>query len=107
MYEVDQRAKMAPTLTPRERSHLKGRAHSLECYVHVGHAGLTDAVVAEVDKALTAHELIKIRIGAGDRHDREALTRELCARTDAARVQAVGRVVVLWRPRPIEDAEPS
>lgn len=96
---------MAPTLTPRERSHLKGRAHALECYVHVGHAGLTDAVIAEVDKALTAHELIKVRLGVGNRDEREELIDALCARTDAARVQNVGKVVVLWRPRPIDDVE--
>ena len=94
---------MAPTLSARERTHLKGRAHSLECYVHVGHNGLTDAVVAEVNKALTAHELLKVRIGAGDRAAREGLIGELCARTDAARVQNVGKVLVLWRPRPVED----
>ncbi len=89
---------MAPTLSARERTHLKGRAHSLECYVHVGHHGLTDAVVAEVDKALTAHELIKVRLAAG-RPEREEMIEALCARTDAAHVQNVGKVLVLWRPR--------
>ena len=71
----------------------------MECYVHVGHAGLTDAVVGEVDKALTAHELIKVRLGAGGRVERATLIDELCARTDATRVQNVGKVLVLWRPR--------
>jgi RNA-binding protein len=83
---------------------LKGRAHPLEPIVHVGHAGLSDAVVAEVDRALTAHELIKVRIGGADRGVREEMGDAICARTDATVVQRVGKVVVLWRPRPsIED----
>lgn len=87
-------------LTPRERASLKGRAHALEPVVHVGHAGLTEAVVKETDRALTAHELIKIRVGGEDRFDRAALIDDLCDRTDAAKVQTVGKIAVLWRPRP-------
>jgi RNA-binding protein len=94
---------MPVSLTPRERASLKGRAHALEPIVHVGHAGLTDAVVTETDRALTAHELIKVRIGAADRDERVATIEALCARTDAAEVQRVGKIAVLWRPRPLED----
>ena len=86
-------------LTPRERTALKGRAHGLEPIVQVGQAGLTDAVVAETERALNAHELIKVRIGGADRSERTALIEQLCARTDAAPVQSVGKIVVLWRPR--------
>jgi len=86
-------------LTPRERTSLKGRAHALEPIVQVGQAGLTDAVVAETDRALKTHELIKVRIGGADRSERTAMIEELCARTDAATVQSVGKIVVLWRPR--------
>jgi len=96
---------MPPVLTTRERASLKGRAHPLEPIVHVGHAGLTDAVVAETDRALTAHELIKVRIGVADRHDRAEIFTALCARTDAAAVQSVGKVVVLWRPREEDEDE--
>ena len=49
--------------TTRERAALKARAHALEPVVRVGHAGVTDAMVAEVDRALEAHELIKVKIG--------------------------------------------
>jgi RNA-binding protein len=94
---------MPPVLTPRERASLKGRAHALEPIVHVGHAGLTDAVVTETDRALTAHELIKVKIGAADRHERAAIAEALSTRTDASPVQSVGKVVILWRPRPLED----
>lgn len=90
---------MPVSLTSRERAHLKARAHGLEPMVQVGHAGVTDALVTEVDRALTAHELIKVRLGALDRDVRHAQADTLCARTDAVPVQRVGRVVVLWRPR--------
>jgi putative YhbY family RNA-binding protein len=86
-------------LSARERSALKGRAHALEPVVQIGQAGLTDAVVAEADRALTAHELIKVKIAAADREQRTRLVEELSARTDAAPVQTVGKILVLWRPR--------
>jgi RNA-binding protein len=93
-----------PPLTARERSFLKARAHPLEPIVHVGHDGLTDAVLNEVDRALTAHELIKVRVTAADRTARRALSDEMCARTGAEAVQQVGKVLVLWRPRPLDAA---
>ena len=67
----------------------------------VGQSGLTGAVVAEIDRALTAHELIKVKILA-DRNAREDMAGVMCARTDSALVQSVGKVVVLWRPKPEE-----
>jgi len=95
---------MPLTLTPRERAHLKGRAHGLEPVVHVGHAGLTDRVVAEIERALTAHELIKVRIEGDARDARQAAGDAICERTGAAAVQRVGKVLVLWRPRPDDEA---
>ena len=89
-------------MTNKERAHLKARAHALEPVVHVGTAGVTDAVVAELERALTAHELLKVRIGSDDREARVALGDELCARTGAAAVDRVGKVLILWRPRPLE-----
>jgi RNA-binding protein len=49
---------MTVTLTARERAHLKSRAHALEPIVHIGHGGVTDAVITEIDRALASHELI-------------------------------------------------
>jgi RNA-binding protein len=92
---------MPPTLTAKERAHLKARAHALEPRVQVGHAGLSDTVVAEIDRALTAHELIKVKILA-DREERDELAEAICARTDSAPVQQVGKVLVVWRPKPEE-----
>lgn len=93
---------MPVALTPRERAHLKARAHALEPKVLVGHGGATPAVIAEVDRALTAHELIKVKVLGDDREAREAINDALCAATDSASVQRVGKVLVLWRPKPDE-----
>jgi RNA-binding protein len=89
------------SLTARERAHLKARAHALEPSVQVGTAGLTDAVAAEIGRALAARELIKVKILA-DRDVREEMAQAICVRTDSVIVQQVGKVVVLWRPKPEE-----
>lgn len=88
---------MANPLTTRERANLKARAHALEPRVQVGGAGVTDALVAEVDRALTAHELIKVKIATDDREARVAMGDDIAARTNAAVVHRVGKVVILWR----------
>lgn len=95
----------APSLTARERAALKARAHALEPVVRTGLAGLSDAVAAQIDRALDAHELIKVKLGDGERDTRAALGGAICERTGAALVQRVGKVIVLWRPRPAEPPE--
>jgi RNA-binding protein len=97
---------MPVSLTPRQRALLKARAHPLEPIVQVGHGGLSEAVVTEVDRALTAHELIKVRINDADRDARAALAEALCGRTESTAVQRVGKILVLWRPKP-EPAPPT
>ena len=96
---------MPPTLTTRERAHLQARAHALEPVVQTGNSGATERLVAEVDRALTAHELIKVKVNADDRQERVAIGDELAQRTDAAAVHRVGKILILWRPRP--DTETS
>jgi len=81
---------------------LKARAHSLEPVVIIGGKGLTDEVVKEVDRALTAHELIKVRAPALDRVAREEAFQSLCERTGADAVQNIGKVFVLFRKKPGE-----
>jgi RNA-binding protein len=92
---------MPTPLTARERTHLKARAHALAPVVIVGHAGVTPAVVAETDRALTAHELIKVRVDTTDRGARAALGDQLATTTNAAVVHRIGKVVILWRPNPL------
>jgi len=97
---------MTLSLTPRQRLHLKGRAHALEPVVFIGQAGLSETVVAEVERALTAHGLIKVKLAGADRADREALTSDICEKTSSVAVQNVGRMLVLWRPRPDDEPLP-
>jgi RNA-binding protein len=93
---------MSLTLTSRQRAHLKARAHALEPIVQIGRTGVQDPVVAAVETALTAHELIKVKINDAERDERKEIADTLSTRTGAAVVQRVGKIVVLWRPRPEE-----
>lgn len=82
------------------RRALRARAHDLSPVVLVGAAGVTDAVVNEIDRALTAHELVKVRLAGLDRDDQAVESERICARLAAANVQRIGHVLVIWRPRP-------
>ena len=93
---------MPISLTPRERARLKARAHALEPHVSVGNAGATKAVIAEVDRALAKHELIKVKIQGDDRQLRKQIGDDLGAATDAAVVHRVGKIAILFRPKPDE-----
>ena len=66
----------------------------------VGGDGLTPAVKKEADAALKAHGLIKIRVFSDDRLARDAMLRELSDELDAAPIQHIGKLLVLWRPIP-------
>lgn len=90
-------------MRPVERKALKARAHALDPVVHIGDKGLTDAVLAEIDRALASHELIKVRAGGMDRDAREAAFAEICSRLGAQAVQHIGKVFVLYRKKPEED----
>ncbi len=88
------------TLTVPERLALKGRAHALKPTVMIGDAGLTEAVLKEIASTLKAHELIKIRVLSDDRAQREAMLEDICAKLDAAPVQHIGKMLVIYLPNP-------
>ena len=88
------------SLTPAARRELRAKAHRLHPVVFVGQHGLTPAVLHEIDVSLLAHELIKVRVFADDRNAREALLARICAELDAAPVQHIGKLFVVWRPAP-------
>jgi putative YhbY family RNA-binding protein len=92
-------------LMPAERRALRARAHALHPVVMIGEAGLTPAVLKEVDIALKSHELIKIRVLGDDRDLRAVMIGDICAALDAAPVQSIGKILVVFRPRP-EPVEP-
>jgi RNA-binding protein len=87
-------------LSSKERQALKAQGHKLEPVVTIGGKGLTDAVIGEIDFALKSHELLKIRAGAMDRHERAEAFSAICARTGAEPIQHVGKVFVVYRPKP-------
>ncbi len=78
---------------------LKARAHALEPVVIIGGKGLTGDVVKEVDRALAAHELIKVRAPVIERVVREETMNMLCQRTGAVPVQIIGKVFVMFRKK--------
>ena len=92
-------------LTPKERQALKALAHGLKPVVLLGSAGLSPAVVKEIDRALLSHELIKVKVPGDDRSEREELFASLAESLSAARVQAIGKLLVLFRPAPEEEAQ--
>lgn len=87
-----------PQLTPAQRKYLKSLAHPLKPVVMIGSGGLSEAVIAEADRALAAHELIKARVLNDDRTEREGWLSALCLALDAAPVQHIGKLLVLYRP---------
>lgn len=90
---------MPTVITESERRALKRMAHSLKIIVRTGNAGVTPAVIAEAAQALKHHELMKVRIIAGEREARDLAIRELCEALDAALVQRIGHVATIYRPR--------
>jgi RNA-binding protein len=87
-------------LNPTERRALRADAHHLDPVVLIGGDGLTDAVVKETDAALNAHGLIKVRVFSDDREARAGMLASLTERLNAAAVQQIGKLLVLWRPIP-------
>lgn len=85
-------------LTPEQRKFLKAQGHSLKPVVMIGNAGLSEAVIQETDRTLQAHELIKVRVLGDDRAAREAWFMELCKALNAAPVQHIGKLLLIYRP---------
>lgn len=79
---------------------LRARAHHLKPVVIVGQASLSDAVLDEIELALNHHELIKIRVNAGDRDERRETIAAICEKTGAELIQTIGHVVSVYREAP-------
>ena len=85
-------------LTGAQIRHLRGLAHHKRTVVTVGHSGLTESVINEVDAVLTAHELVKIKLPAGSRLDKQSTLNQLCASARATSIQLIGRIGIIYRP---------
>jgi len=83
-------------LSEKQLRYLRGKAHALKPVILLGQKGLTDNVVAETRQALRVHELIKVRVRAADRAQREAALAELVQRCECVLVTRIGHVAVLY-----------
>ncbi len=90
-------------LTPAQRKEFRAEAHHLDPVVMIGGDGLTAAVKKETDAALKAHGLIKVRVFNDDRAERETMFQTLADELNAAPIQHIGKLLVLWRPKPAKE----
>ena len=90
-------------LTPAQRREHRANAHHLDPVVMIGADGLTAAVQKEIDAALNAHGLIKVRVFGDDRAAREQMYQQLADDLNAAPIQHIGKLLVLWRPIPAKE----
>ncbi len=91
-------------MNPAQRRALRAAAHHLNPVVSISQKGLTPSVLAEIDRCLKAHELIKLRLYGIEREDREALFTEICTALACVAVQHIGNLLVLWRENPKDAA---
>jgi len=93
---------MTTPLSSLERGALRADAHVLHPVVTVSVKGLTESVLAEIDRALKSHELIKVKASTDDRELRAGWMKEICAKLEAHPIQSIGKVLVIYRERPPE-----
>lgn len=86
-------------MNPIEKKKLKAQAHPLNPVVMIGQAGLTPAVIKEINIALDVHELIKVKIRA-EKDERKAISLLITAETQAEQIQNIGQILVLYRKNP-------
>ena len=89
-------------LDPTQRRALRASAHHLNPVVSISQKGLTPTVLAEIDRSLKAHELIKVRLYGIERETRLALFDEICRSLCCSQVQHIGNLLVLWRKNPVD-----
>jgi len=85
------------TLTADQRKHLRSLGHGLNPVVTVATKGLTEGVIAEIERALSDHELIKVRLTVGDRVLKKQLIAEICQQVQGEEVQVIGHILLLYR----------
>ena len=88
------------SLTQEQKNQFKATGHHLKPIVTVAEQGLSEGVMAELDRALNDHELIKIQLRLADRDDRAAILTELCQQSSAVLVQTIGKMALIYRKNP-------
>lgn len=87
------------SITAKMRRELRSQAHALKPIVMVGNNGISQAVLAEINRALNDHELIKVKIASQDRETRKAAALEICEALDAELIQNIGNIAIVYRER--------
>lgn len=85
-------------LNEKQKKKLRALGHALHPLVRVGSSGLTENVLAAINDALEHHELIKVKVAAGDRSERDQLIQTIGTKCNAELVQKIGHIAVLYRP---------
>ena len=93
------------TISPHEIRELRSKLHHLKPVIIIGNNGLTPAVLQEIDRALTDHELIKIRVNLQDREQYAEMIAEICDKTQSTHIQKIGHIIAVYRQNPIEIAD--
>lgn len=87
-------------LTSKRRRELKTLAHNLNPVVIIGKIGLSNSVIDELEKGLSSHEIIKVKVQLDDRETRKELLEKICQQLNAAPIQQIGKTLVIYRPKP-------
>jgi RNA-binding protein len=87
-------------ISTAQRRELKAEAHALHPLVTIAENGLSENVLKEINHSLNAHGLIKVRVVSDDRELREVYLSKICHLLNAAAVQHIGKLLVIWRPKP-------
>ena len=85
------------TLNNEQKKYFRSIGHGLKPVVIVAGNGLSEGVMAELERALEDHELIKVKLALEDREDRRQIIEELCTTTGATLVQTIGKIILIFR----------
>ncbi|TEW53497.1 ribosome assembly RNA-binding protein YhbY [Psychromonas sp. RZ22] len=85
-------------LSNTQKKYLKGLAHKLNPVVLLGQNGLTEGVLAEIENAISHHELIKVKVATDDRETKQLIIDAIVRETEALAIAKIGHIVVLYRP---------
>ena len=86
-----------PSLTSTQRSFLRAKAHALHPVVMIADSGLSESVMKELERSIASHELIKVKVAVDDRAARESMLQQICTELNAAAVQHIGKILVIYR----------
>ncbi len=85
------------TLSSSDKKHLRRLGHGLSPVVTVAGKGLSDNVLAEINRALNDHELIKVKLAVGDKQAKTTVSDDLCKQCQAQLVQSIGHIILLFK----------